>query len=59
MYANHTSILNIGQDTNELQKPTSENTGLEEQYFETTYLQIQSKHTTFSSRQNNAGRRVN
>jgi hypothetical protein len=37
MYAEDTSILNIGQDINKLQK-TSENTCLVEQYFITIYL---------------------
>jgi hypothetical protein len=31
MYADDTSILNIGQDINELQKTASENMGLVEQ----------------------------
>jgi penicillin-binding protein-related factor A (putative recombinase) len=38
MYADDTSMLNMRQDINELQKTTSENTGLVEQYFETNRL---------------------
>jgi hypothetical protein len=38
MYANDISILNIGQDINELQKTTLDNTGLGEQYFQTNNL---------------------
>jgi hypothetical protein len=38
MYFDGTPILNIGQDITELQKTTSENRGLREQYFETIYL---------------------
>jgi hypothetical protein len=37
MYADYTSVLNIGHDIKELQK-TSGNTGLVEQYFETVCL---------------------
>jgi hypothetical protein len=33
MYADDTSILNVGQDQNELQNKTSSNTGIVEQYF--------------------------
>jgi hypothetical protein len=40
MYAVDTSILNIGQDVNELKETTSENTGLIQQYFETNNLSI-------------------
>jgi hypothetical protein len=38
MYADDTSVFNIGQDTNESQRVTSDNTGLVEQYFETNIL---------------------
>jgi hypothetical protein len=38
MYADVTSIFNIGQDISEFQRTTSDNTGLVEQYFETIYL---------------------
>jgi hypothetical protein len=34
MYADDTSILNVGQDMSELQNTTSNNTGVVEQYFE-------------------------
>lgn len=45
MQSGDTSILNIGQDIKELQKTTSENTCLVEQYFETFYFGIlQMKH---------------
>jgi hypothetical protein len=46
MYADDTPLLNIGQDINEHQKTTSENTGLVQQYFKTIYLYTQPKHTT-------------
>jgi hypothetical protein len=59
MYANETSILNVGQDMNELQNTTSNNIGVVEQYFEINKLSINpSKHTIFSFRQDNAGRKV-
>jgi hypothetical protein len=38
MHADDASILNIGQDIKELQKTSSENTGLVEHYFETLYF---------------------
>jgi hypothetical protein len=47
MYPDDTSILNIGQDINELQKPTSEYTGLEEQYFETIDLSTNPAETHY------------
>jgi hypothetical protein len=59
MYADDTSISDLGQDINELQKTTSDNRGLVEQYFETNNFKIRPKHTTSSSRQNNVGREVN
>jgi hypothetical protein len=37
MYADDTLVFNIGQDINELQKTTSDNTGLVEQYFVTVF----------------------
>jgi hypothetical protein len=37
MYADDASVFNIGQDTNQLQETTTDNTGLVEQYFETTF----------------------
>jgi hypothetical protein len=47
MHADDTSMLNIGQDINELQKRTSENTGLVEQYFETSNLSIHPTKTHY------------
>jgi hypothetical protein len=38
MYADDTSVLNIGGAIREHQRSTSENAGLVEQHFETTYL---------------------
>jgi hypothetical protein len=38
MYVDDKAILTIGQDINELQTTTSGNTGLIEQYFETSNL---------------------
>jgi hypothetical protein len=38
MHADGTSILNIGQDINELQNIISDNIGVAEQYFEIIYL---------------------
>jgi hypothetical protein len=38
MYPDDTSILNIGQDINELQNITSDNIGVVQQYFEIMYL---------------------
>jgi hypothetical protein len=59
MYADDTSILNVGQEMSELQNTTSNNTGVVEQYFEINNLSINpSKHTIFSFRQDNAGRKV-
>jgi hypothetical protein len=59
MYADGTSILNIGQVRNELQK-IIQNTGLVEQYFEGNNLSVNpSKRSTFSSRQSSPGRKVN
>jgi hypothetical protein len=52
MCADDILILNVGQDMNELQNTTSNNTGIEEQYFEINNLSI------FSFRQDNAGRKV-
>jgi hypothetical protein len=45
--------LNTGQDINELQKTTSDNTGLVEQYFETNNLFITSTktHILFQTKQ--------
>jgi hypothetical protein len=43
-----TSILNEGQDKNELQKSTSENTGFVEQYFEADNSSINSTKTRYS-----------
>jgi hypothetical protein len=40
MYADATSILNVGQDMNELQNTTSYNIGVVEQYFEINNLSI-------------------
>jgi hypothetical protein len=60
MCADDTSILNVGQDMNELQNTTPNNTGTVEQYFEINNLSINpSQHTIFSSRQDSAGRKVN
>jgi hypothetical protein len=47
MYAYDTSVLNMGQDINELQKTTSENTGLIEQYSETNNLSISPSKTHY------------
>jgi hypothetical protein len=47
MCADDTSILNIGQDINELQKTTSDNTGLVEQYFEINNLFINPTKTHY------------
>jgi hypothetical protein len=59
MYADDTSILNTGQDINELQDTTTDNIRVTEQYFKINNLFINpSKHTTFSFIQNNAGRKV-
>jgi hypothetical protein len=38
MYADDISTFDLGQDINELQNKTSDNTGLAEQYFETNNL---------------------
>jgi hypothetical protein len=40
MYVDDTSVLNIGQNINELQYSTLENTGLIEKYFETNDLSL-------------------
>jgi hypothetical protein len=40
MYADDTLILNVGQDTNELQNTTSNNVRVVEQYFEANILFI-------------------
>jgi hypothetical protein len=40
MYADDTSILNVGQDMNELHNTISNNTGVVEQYFEINNLSI-------------------
>jgi hypothetical protein len=48
MYTDDTSILNEGQDKNELQKPTSENTGFVEQYFEANNSSINPTKTRYS-----------
>jgi hypothetical protein len=42
-----TSILNVGQDTNELQNTTSHNTGVVEQYFEINNLFINPSKTNY------------
>jgi hypothetical protein len=47
MYAEDTLMLNIGQDTNELQNTTLENTGLVEQNFETSNLSIHPTKTHY------------
>jgi hypothetical protein len=43
-----TSILNVGQDMNELQNTTSNNTGVKEQYFEINHLSINPSKTLYS-----------
>jgi hypothetical protein len=48
MYANDTSILNVGQDMNELQNTTSNNTGIVEQYFVINNLSINPSKTLYS-----------
>jgi methionine aminopeptidase len=54
MYANDTSILNIGKDINELQSTTSETTCFIKQYFETNNLSVNSTKTHYiSSKQSN------
>jgi hypothetical protein len=47
MYADDTSILNVGQDMNELQNTTSNNTGIVEQYFEINNLSINPPKTHY------------
>jgi hypothetical protein len=47
MYADDTSILNIGQDINELQNITSDNIGVVEQYFEVNNLFINPSNTHY------------
>jgi hypothetical protein len=49
MYADDTSILNEGQDMNELQNTTSNNTGIVEQYFEINNLSINPSKTQLYS----------
>jgi hypothetical protein len=46
MYIDDTSVFSIGQDINELQKTTSDNTGIVEQYFVTVILFINRTRTT-------------
>jgi hypothetical protein len=59
LYADDTSILNVGQDMNELQNMTSNNIGRDKATFEINNLFIyQSKHGIFSSTQNNASRKL-
>jgi hypothetical protein len=58
MYADDTTIMNVGHDVNELQKITAANTGVVEQHFEINNLLINpSKHTTSFPRQNIADRK--
>jgi hypothetical protein len=45
MYADDTSILNVGQDMNELQNTTANNTRVVEQYFEINNLSINPSKT--------------
>jgi hypothetical protein len=47
MYADGTSILNTGQDINELQNITSDNIGVVEQYFEINNLFINPSETRY------------
>jgi hypothetical protein len=47
MYADDTSILNIGQDINELRNITSDNIGVVEQYFEINNLFIYPSETHY------------
>jgi hypothetical protein len=47
MYADDTSILNVGQDMNELQNTTSNNMGVVEQYFEINNLSINPSETHY------------
>jgi hypothetical protein len=47
MYADDSSILNVGQDMNELQNTTSNNTEVE-QYFEINSLCINPSKTLYS-----------
>jgi hypothetical protein len=49
MYADDTSILNIGQDINKLQITTSENTGLAEEHFEANNVSINLTNKTHYS----------
>jgi hypothetical protein len=59
MYADDTTIMNVGYDINELQEITAASTGAVRQYFEIHNLLINpSKHTTSFSRQNTADRKV-
>jgi hypothetical protein len=48
MYVDDTSILNIPHNVNELQKPTSQNIGLAEKYFEANILSIYPTKTHYS-----------
>jgi hypothetical protein len=47
MYADDTSILNVGQDTKELPNTTSNNTGVVEQYFEINNLSTNPSKTHY------------
>jgi hypothetical protein len=47
MYADDTSILNVGQDMNEIQNTTSNNTGVIEQYVEINNLSINPSKTQY------------
>jgi hypothetical protein len=59
MYADDTSILNIGHDIHELQNITSDNIGVVEQYFEINSLFINPSKTQYILfRENNAGRKI-
>jgi hypothetical protein len=48
MYACDMSVLNIGQDINELSRTTSENTRLAEHYFETSNFSINPAKTLYT-----------
>jgi hypothetical protein len=59
MYADDTTIMNVGHDINKLQKITAANTGVVEQYFEINDLLINPSKTHYIfSRQNLADRKV-
>jgi hypothetical protein len=47
MHGKDTSVLNIGQDINELEMTISENTHLAEHYFEVNYLSINPTKTHY------------